>query len=423
MDISKLVLIIANKCKNLLLKIFPYEWLKKIKGKMIEKSLWELQTIKIQPFIRTLNTDGINLVGNFKAETGLGQSCRLVADEIIASGISCSLYQYEQLGIMAEGQYGDYEKKVSSNLPHNINVLHINPHEMGLAFIQNHEKIWNGRYNIGFWLWELEEFPEQWIPCFHCVDEIWTPSEFITNAIRKKTSLPVVTVPYHIEVSVKRIYNRSDFSLPNDQFLFLMMYDRTSMTKRKNPEGVIKAFKKAFKPNENVGLVIKINNCTETEIGCLKSELEEYRNIYFLTEIMERDRVNGLIRCVNAVVSLHRAEGFGLVLAEAMYLGTPVIATNWSSNTEFMTSEIAYLVDYELVEIKEDIGLFKKGNYWAEPDISHAAAYMRMLFENPAQCEILAGKAQKHIQKYLSMGRVTAIINQRIKEIYKEDIL
>ena len=214
-----------------------------------------------QPFIRTLNADGINLVGNFKAETGLGQSCRLVADEIIASGISCSLYQYEQLGIMAEGQYGDYEEKVSSNLPHNINVLHINPHEIGLAFMQNHEKIWNGRYNIGFWLWELEEFPEQWTPCFHCVDEIWTPSEFITNAVRKKTSLPVVTIPYHIEASVKGNYNRSDFSLPDNQFLFLMMYDRTSMTKRKNPEGVIKAFKKAFKPNENVGLVIKINNC------------------------------------------------------------------------------------------------------------------------------------------------------------------
>ncbi len=126
---------------------------------------------------------------------------------------------------------------------------------------------------------------------------------------------------------------------------------------------------------------------------------------------------------MDAVVSLHRAEGFGLVLAEAMYLGTPVIATNWSSNTEFMTSEIACMVDYQLVEIKEDIGLFKKGNYWAEPDIGHAAAYMRMLFESPVQCEILAGKAQKYIQKYLNMGRVTAIVRQRLKEIYKEDTL
>ena len=104
--------------------------------------------------------------------------------------------------------------------------------------MQNHEKIWNGRYNIGFWLWELEEFPEQWTPCFHCVDEIWTPSEFITNAVRKKTSLPVVTIPYHIEASVKGNYNRSDFSLPDNQFLFLMMYDRTSMTKRKNQRGL-----------------------------------------------------------------------------------------------------------------------------------------------------------------------------------------
>lgn len=402
------------------LRMFPYEWLRKMKGIIIQRSFKQMLNIDILPFERFSHLDGINLVGNIKAETGLGQSCRLVANELQATGVSYSLYQYEQLGVMAEGYYKDYEDKISSELPYNINLIHINPHEMGLAFMQNHEKIWNGRYNIGFWLWELEEFPEQWTPCFHCVNEIWTPSEFISQAIRKKTSLPVTTVPYHIEVSVKGNYSRKEFALPDNQFLFLMMYDRTSMTKRKNPEGVIAAFKKAFNPKQNVGLVIKINNCAEEELLNLQGELEQYQNVYFLTDVMERDKVNGLISCVDAVVSLHRAEGFGLVLAEAMYLGTPTIATNWSSNTEFMTQETACLVNCELVEIQEDMGLLKKGNRWAEPDISQAADYMRRLTEEPEYCRQLAERASAYIREKLSMEKAAVIINARIKRIYEE---
>lgn len=423
MNISNGILNLTNRWKPLLLKIFPYGLLKKIKGKMIKKSFQKILQVEIEPFKRKNYEDGMNLIGNIRAETGLGQSCRLVADELEASGIPYTIYQYDQLGVMAEGRYQQYENKISDELPYNINLIHINPHELGLAFQQAHEKIWDGRYNIGFWLWELEDFPDEWIPCFHCMDEIWTPSKFITDSIQRKTNLKVVTIPYHIELKTPekgKCEYRKRFNLPIDEVLFLMMYDRTSMTERKNPEAVIEAFQMAFSKNEEAGLVIKINNSLEKEINMIRSMIPEYKNVYFITEILERQQVNELIYCVDAIVSLHRAEGFGLVLAEAMLLGTPTIATNWSSNTEFMTKETACMVDAELVTLDRDIGSFKKGNRWAEPDVKQAAGYMRKLYEEPEYCRMLSQKAKDHIEKKLSMANVVEIINSRISNIYKD---
>lgn len=418
MNASKMILVFTGHLKPLLLKIFPYKLLKTLKGKMIHNSFGKIEKIHNKPFERDAYPDGINLIGNIKADTGLGQSCRLVASELEQCCVEYSIYQYDQLGIMSNSN-DQHKQKIQKILPYNINLIHINPHELGLAMLQLEQSMWDKRYNIGFWLWELEEFPDEWLPCFKRLDEIWTPSEFISQTLRKKTTLPVVTVPYHVEATIKKKYYRTDFGLPEDRFLFLMMYDRTSMTERKNPQAVLEAYKEAFGKDDQVGLVIKINNCTEAEIQLLKNELDEQHHIYFITEVLDRNQVNSLIQCVDTVVSLHRAEGFGLVLAEAMLLGTPTVATNWSSNTEFMTKETACMVDYQLIDLKEDLGLFKKGNHWADPSVEQAASYMRHLYKNPEYCIELSKRAQDYVNTQLSMKRAVDAINSRIHYIYK----
>lgn len=416
--ISKLVLNVSGTLKPVLIKLLPLSLLRKMKRSMIANSYGKLEKLDILPYENGRYEHGVNLIGNICAESGLGQSCRLVASALDKTGFPLSIYKYEQLGAEGQGDHS-WENRLSKELPYDVNLIHINPHELGLAFIQQDASVWNYRYNIGYWLWELEEFPDEWTPCFQCLDEIWAPSEFICNAIRKKTTLPVRCMPYHVDVSIGTIYEREHFGIPEDKFLYLMMYDQSSCMERKNPIGVLNAFKKAFdKQNQSVGLVIKINNPTPESRKQIRSVLDGYTNVYLIEETLSRDEVNSLTKCVDVVVSLHRAEGFGLVLAEAMLLGTPAVATNWSSNTEFMNENVACMVDYELITIEKDMPPFKAGNRWADANLDQAAGYMKKLYEDKEYYEMIRKNAKEYAEEKLGMDQAAGRMRERLKEIW-----
>lgn len=416
--ISKLVLNVSGTLKPVLIKLLPLSLLRKMKRSMIANSYGKLEKLNILPYENGRYEHGVNLIGNICAESGLGQSCRLVASALDKTGFPLSIYKYEQLGAEGQGDHS-WENRLSKELPYDVNLIHINPHELGLAFIQQDASVWNYRYNIGYWLWELEEFPDEWIPCFQCLDEIWAPSEFICNSIRKKTTLPVRCMPYYVDVHIGTIYERKHFGIPEDKFLYLMMYDQSSCMERKNPIGVLNAFKMAFeKENENVGLVIKINNPTPESRKQIRSVLDGYTNVYLIEETLSRDEVNSLTKCVDVVVSLHRAEGFGLVLAEAMLLGTPTVATNWSSNTEFMNENVACMVDYELITIEKDMPPFKAGNRWADANLDQAAGYMKKLYEDKEYYEMIRKNAKEYAKEKLGMNQAAGRIRERLKEIW-----
>lgn len=416
--ISKLVLNVSGTLKPVLIKLLPLSLLRKMKRSMIANSYGKLEKLNILPYENGRYEHGVNLIGNICAESGLGQSCRLVASALDKTGFPLSIYKYEQLGAEGQGDHS-WENRLSKELPYDVNLIHINPHELGLAFIQQDASVWNYRYNIGYWLWELEEFPDEWIPCFQCLDEIWAPSEFICNAIRKKTTLPVRCMSYYVDVHIGTIYERKHFGIPEDKFLYLMMYDQSSCMERKNPIGVLNAFKMAFeKENENVGLVIKINNPTPESRKQIRSVLDGYTNVYLIEEKLSRDEVNSLTKCVDVVVSLHRAEGFGLVLAEAMLLGTPTVATNWSSNTEFMNENVACMVDYELITIEKDMPPFKAGNRWADANLDQAAGYMKKLYEDKEYYEMIRKNAKEYAEEKLGMDQAAGRMRERLKEIW-----
>jgi len=414
---QKWIIAAAYQLKFVLFHILPISWLRKVKEKMIQNNFQRLHKLQLKSYERGYYPAGVNLIGSIRAETGLGQSCRLLANELKHCSFPVKIINYIQVGNLSQKDTS-WDQEIEKECCYSINVVHINPHELGTAMIQLDREIWDRRYNIGFWLWELEEFPEQWLPCLEYMDEIWTPSEFISCAIRKKTEKPVWTIPYAIEAEPISECGRSEFGLPNDQFLFLILYDNNSITERKNPQGAITAFRMAFsKQEENVGLVIKINTPDKKELKQLRNQLDGYKNIYFIVKTLEKKKVNSLIACVDVVVSLHRAEGFGLVLAEAMFLGTPTIATNWSSNIEFMNSNIACMVDYSLVEIQEDRGPFKRGQHWAEADLNQAAEYMKKLYKDENYREQISKKAKDYIMEKLGMKQATKRIEARIKSI------
>ncbi|MCD8068122.1 MAG: glycosyltransferase [Lachnospiraceae bacterium] len=361
---------------------------------------------------------GFNLIGPIHAEMGLGQSCRLVAHQLEMSRYPFSVYNVGFDGKLRANDVS-YNRFLSEELIYNVNLFHVNPYEAGNLFMEKPE-LWKGRYNIAYWLWELEEFPEEWVNRCTLFDEIWTPSEFTAGSIRKKAGIPVRTLPYSVSASCADGCSREDFGLPERMFLYLVMYDVNSTSGRKNPQGAIEAYKKAFpKEEKDCGIIIKINNSRPEDVRKLRKLLADYQNVFFLEETMEKDRVNSLIRCADVYVSLHRAEGFGLVMAEAMLLGTPVVATNWSSNTEFMSEDAACMVKYELVKNPKAEGLYPKGCVWAEPDVSDAAVYMRRLRQDTGFYQLKARKGREYINECLGKDRICALWEEQMEQTMK----
>jgi glycosyltransferase involved in cell wall biosynthesis len=412
------VIKVALIAKPLLVKLLPIKFLRNVKKNMVTSAMKKLRREScLKPFNRKAFSDGVNLIGYIQGEIGLAQSCRLVAHGLQEAEMPFTIYNYKQVSDMRFND-NSWNYKISEELPYNVNIFHINPYELPLAYFRLGRDKWDERYNIAFWLWELEKFPEEWEDAFLLADEIWTPSEFASQSIIGK---PVHTIPYALSMTECGDYGRTFFELPEEFFLFLCMYDCNSTMERKNPLGAISAYKLAFsKDDKNVGIVLKINNPQQKDIEFIKRELYGYSNIFLIAEVMDKPQVNALISCVDVFVSLHRAEGFGLVMAEAMMLGTPVIATNWSSNTEFMDNDVACMVDCELVQIEKDIGQYKAGNRWAEPDINQAAEYMKELRTNEAKRKQLTEKAKAHILEHLSPQKAADLITRRINEIYTE---
>lgn len=408
---------LAEKLRPLLMKLLPIELLRAAKRKLISRCVRQAEEFQLEPFDPKAGIAGVNLIGCIRAETGLGQSCRLVAGALDASGLPFGIYNYQQVSGIRKEEHS-WDDKISDNTPYNVNLFHINPYEVPLAVTMLKPTLWKGRYNIAFWLWELEEFPSEWTFALKCFHEIWTPSEFSSESIRRVTDKPVLAMPYYLTAPTDSALTRSRFGLPEDIFLFLTMYDTGSTMERKNPMGAVRAFKRAFSPEDSgVGLVVKLNNPSKKDLQILRQELSGYKNIWLLPEIYTKIETNSLISLVDAMISLHRAEGFGLAPAEAMLLGTPVISTNWSSTTEFMDNESACLVDYQLVPIAEDIGPYKKGQRWADPDLKQAAGFMRHLYEEPKYRAQLAENAKRRVKTLLGKEQASEKIVRRLAEI------
>ena len=367
----------------------------------------------------TQDTFGINLIGYARAEMGIGESCRIAANCLSTTTVPYGIINYDGTNSarMNDLSWKHMEMKEPK---YYFNIFHINAEQMVDIYAQYSDSLFRNHYNIGYWHWELPDFPDEWIGSFSFVDEIWVPSTFIANAISIKSPVPVMTIPHGVEVKSIGKQDRISFGLPNEAFLFLTMYDVKSYQERKNPQAVIESFKLAFHPDDlSVGLVIKVNTTKKniSELNDLQKSIESYSNIYLIQETVSREETNALLAITDSYISLHRSEGFGLGLAEAMYLGKPVIGTNWSSNTDFMKHNNSCLVDYHLVRLNKDIGPYKAFQYWAEPDIKHAAQYMKRLVLDKEYRKSIAQNGQETIRSEFSPQVTGQRIQKRLEQL------
>ena len=410
----------AKLAKKVIKAIFPASWIKAVMNTIYHWKARKLAAVvkeKQEKGHKPELPEGINLIASITGDSGLGQSSRLIANVLEHSDIPHVIYNYVY-SYSLKMEDTTYADRISTELPYDINLIHINPRELGPALFRLPKTIWSSQYNIAFWLWELEDFPEEWAVYTDLFDEIWTPAEFVSNAVRTAAKCPVHTLPYHVTAPVEEQYDRAWFGLPEDKFLFAFMYDANSVADRKNPMAVVKAFMKAFSPRETgVGLVIKANNGRPEDIEKLRRQMKSYENLYFVTDNLKKTAVNSLLKCVDVFVSLHRAEGFGLGMAESMMVGTPSIATNWSANTEFMNPEVGCMVDYKLITLEKDIEPYHKGSRWADADVDQAAEYMRRLYSDQEYYRSLSKNGYEYIQKKLGLEESVRRLTEQVKRI------
>ena len=292
---------------------------------------------------------------------GVGEGARSDARALNAAAIDFGIINFETAN---PGRMTDlsWQHKEMLGAPYDINLIHINADFLPLAKQELPAHFFKNHYNIAYWAWELEEIPQEWIPVFKEVDEVWVPSEFVKQAMEKHSPVPVVTIPHCIDLKTKSSLSRSYFGIPDTAFTFLSMFDTHSIAERKNPFGAITAFKKAFEgSNGEVCLILKVNNAEEVKMDSLIKAIESHPNILIVKGTHSRLEINALLSLTDCFVSLHRSEGFGLGPAEAMYLGKVTIITNWSGSIDYMTADNCKAIDFELLKIRKTVGPYKAG--------------------------------------------------------------
>ena len=257
-------------------------------------------------------------------------------------------------------------------------ILHVNGPAIAYAEYKLGRAFLDGRRIIGYWNWELPRVDWRWRRAIRHVHEVWVPSRFTADALSANARVPVRVVPYSVHPP-DAVSSRARFGLPADAFVVFSAFNMASNYARKNPRATIEAFRRAFGDRRDCLLLLKVGNAgvAEWARADLLDALKGMSNVRLMEESLSRAEMAALIASADAVLSLHRSEGFGLLLAEAMMLGVPVVATGWSANAEFMSAEDSIPIGYQLIDVVDPQGAYRiRGARWADPDTKEAAAWL-----------------------------------------------
>ncbi len=336
---------------------------------------------------------GVNLIGYVFGQLGIGEDLRMAARAMLAANIPFTLIDFPPGKDIPQNDRSMAEF-VSSEGEYAINIFCMTALEYGRFYAERGKKQLEGRYNIGYFPWELSRCPDEWVDLVQHVDEIWASTQHTYDAFAPVSTKPISIMPMAVELGEIRNFGtqeqaRQHFGLPAKAKLFCFSFDLNSSIHRKNPQACVDAFLQAFpldKYSKNeVGLVIKIHPPAKRHLAWekLKQIAANDGRIHIIQETLLRPDLLALYQCCDCFLSLHRAEGFGRGIAEAMQLGLHIITTGYSGNVDFCHAPYADLVDYKLVKIKKGQYPFGDNQVWAEVDINHAAELMRVFFDNP----------------------------------------
>ncbi|HSY16902.1 MAG TPA: glycosyltransferase [Candidatus Acidoferrales bacterium] len=373
--------------------------------------------VKPPPEIPPKPPQGINVAGFLKAQFGVGESSRAFCRAVTEASLSHAFVNIQS----KVHNNGDTQMRLSSDVnPYGINLMTFSFDYSRRFYLDKGPGFFKGRHNIALWYWELERFPARWHSNFDYYDEIWAPTEFVRRSLAAVSPVPVykLTYPFYPETS-QPDPDRAGLGLPEDSRLFLFNFDFCSTVARKNPMAVINAFRHAFSPADKATLVLKSINSQHDPRGhaWVKDALKGL-NVVWIESHLNQKQMRSLFASCDCYVSLHRSEGLGLGLVQAMSLGKPVIGTGYSGNMDYMRPGNSLLVKHELVEISDDCGPYQQGNVWAEADVNDAAEKMRWVYDHQDEAEQLGQRAAVEVRAALDPAKTREEIRARVREIY-----
>lgn len=383
---------------------------------------------------------GVNLIGHAFEVFGIGEDIRMAARALQAADVPCCVIHHPA-GNGAACTDRSLEPLLCSDPdggPYAFNLMCMAAPMHARWLLQSGLDLLRDRYTIAAWPWETRQWPQVWDPLLKVVDELWPSSTFTAQALQvpaAQEGVPLHVMSMAAEIpdpnsfctsSIRRA-TRDHLGLPSDAVVFVYIFDLNSTAIRKNPMSALEAFQQAFplpqllssqgrSPNthplsDRVVLLIKAFSPRNfnPEWNWLQLRALEDPRIHVLEANLERNDLLAMIGCCDAFLSLHRSEGFGRGMAEALQLGLDVIATDYGGNTDFCQGPLAHPVRCKEVPIPRGAYPCADGHRWGDPDLDHAAQLMQEV----------AVRRQKLI-KNPDAAAADISCNQELLAIYRE---
>ena len=362
----------------------------------------------------------VNVEGYLTSASGQGAAARLYAEALEGAGVPVTTTNVE-IGRLVPGAVlpeiaeQDRIERQAPGRP-SINLLCVNGLELTFFAADKGEGYFAERPTVGVWAWETDVVLDAMRSTAGLLSEIWVYSDWVAENLRPALETPIATVSP--PVVAPRTEGRLGFELP-DGFVFLYVFDLFSTMQRKNPLGLISAFRRAFSEGEGPVLVLKTINGARrwTNLQQVKQAADGRSDIVIVDRLLDDAEKAALYRRCDCYVSLHRSEGFGITAAEAMLVGKPVIATGYSGSLQFMTPENSFLVDYSMTSVGPDGEIYPEDGRWAEPDLDHAAALMRAVWEDPEEAARRGELGRHSVEEILSPAAVGRRARERLEAI------
>ena len=361
------------------------------------------------------------VAGYLSTASGLGESARLALDTLKSSGFDVVGYDLSSAMMQLSDLSYSFPNAVTSPGPGTI-LLFINAPLIPLALLRMPRSLLAGKRIVGYWAWELEQVPPEWRNGFRYVHEIWGLSSFCVQAFAKVARhrpAEVLLLP----VAARRDVTLPDWSIAASRpFTVLTAFNMASSFERKNPLASIAAFKSAFATSASARLIVRATNTDVYPAGleALQLATDGHPNISLQTHLLSVAELDRLYSNIDVYMSLHRSEGFGLGIAEAMLRGLPTLATGWSGSTDFHHAGVGFPIEYDMVPARDPQGEYDHPSLlWAEARVEHAAAVLKRLSGDIALRQQIGERARQEAMRLLSAHAFSERVGSLLRLPYR----